>query len=272
MRTRSSLYLLVDEARDGRAAALDDLRRRYIGRLRGLVSALLAESRRDEGAAERFLEDFLRDLARKLESFAWKGAEDTDESFDSWLIQAVKRDMIGLLLSKYERPMKSFIRAQSRTKQNAFVDDVWQATCVVAWRKSGSYPWAGEARFLAYLRTVARHLIRDIERRERQKRAGNIDSGSSQTDWFEQIPDPAATPPSKTIRRKDRIRILLESLDLLNPDERWVLCLRYLEGQSVKETARIMGRTEGAVKMLCRRAIRKLRDFLGDSFVDSTSR
>ena len=45
----------------------------------------------------------------------------------------------------------------------------------------------------------------------------------------------------------------------LRPDQAECITLRFLHGLSVAETARVLGRSEGAVKQLQLRAIRALR-------------
>lgn len=53
-----------------------------------------------------------------------------------------------------------------------------------------------------------------------------------------------------------------EILDCLTPDQRAVLLLRVVHRFSVEETASIIGKTDGAVKVLHHRAIRRLRSVL----------
>ena len=57
----------------------------------------------------------------------------------------------------------------------------------------------------------------------------------------------------------ERTAALFESLHRLPPLQKRVLVLRFIEDQSLKETASRLGRSEGAIKQLQRRAIAKLR-------------
>lgn len=59
--------------------------------------------------------------------------------------------------------------------------------------------------------------------------------------------------------RRDTIEGILAGL---NPDQRAVLVLRVLDGFSVEETAVILRRSQGAVRVLQHRAIKNLRDTL----------
>jgi RNA polymerase sigma-70 factor (ECF subfamily) len=55
---------------------------------------------------------------------------------------------------------------------------------------------------------------------------------------------------------------LLEAVQRLNSQQQECLVLRFLQGLSVAETARIMGKNEGAIKTLQYRAIRALAALL----------
>lgn len=61
-----------------------------------------------------------------------------------------------------------------------------------------------------------------------------------------------------------------ELLDSLTPDQRSVLLLRVLDQFSVAETAVIIGRSQGAVKVLQNRAINSLRRRLGSGRTEPT--
>lgn len=67
------------------------------------------------------------------------------------------------------------------------------------------------------------------------------------------IGDPVASVLSK--ERRDQLRRIIAQL---TEDYRTVVTLRIIDGLSVKETAKIMGKTEGAVKMLLMRCLKTL--------------
>ena len=58
---------------------------------------------------------------------------------------------------------------------------------------------------------------------------------------------------------------LVEALALLTPEQREVLVLRYVADLSVRDVAEIVGKRQGAVKMLQARGLDELRTLLGDS-------
>ncbi len=57
---------------------------------------------------------------------------------------------------------------------------------------------------------------------------------------------------------------LMDALAGLNPNDRTVLVLRYLDDLSVTETAAVLGVAEGTVKSQCSRALHRLRGLLPD--------
>ena len=57
---------------------------------------------------------------------------------------------------------------------------------------------------------------------------------------------------------------LLEQLHELPDAQQQVLTLRYVQDLSIKEVARIMNRSEGAVKQLTLRALAALRERMSD--------
>lgn len=70
-------------------------------------------------------------------------------------------------------------------------------------------------------------------------------------DWYVEEPSPAVNSDSAAVARVSRILVML------NPMQRRVLELRFLEGKSLLETAKELGITEGNVKVLQHRALRR---------------
>jgi RNA polymerase sigma factor (sigma-70 family) len=69
-------------------------------------------------------------------------------------------------------------------------------------------------------------------------------------------------PRDAGARPDDRVDVL-SALDKLPPGQRSVVVLRYWEDQSVAETARLLGRTEGTVKSQASKGLATLRTLLG---------
>jgi RNA polymerase sigma-70 factor (ECF subfamily) len=109
--------------------------------------------------------------------------------------------------------------------------------------------------FAAYLLQIARNLARD---RWRSRPARLVVT--------ENLPDRAATGPGpdNLAVASDHRAALASALDRISPDHRAVLRLRILEGRSTGEVARILHRSQPAVRQLQVRALAALRAALGD--------
>lgn len=130
-------------------------------------------------------------------------------------------------------------------------EDLTEAVFVKAWEALERYR-PTEAPFAAWLYRIAHNLVVD---RHRTKK--------SEDPLVEQWPDPApdASPEAQADRREAASRVA-EALAQLDPAQQEVLTLRFVNDLSHAETARIMGRSEGAVRVLQHRALAALRQWL----------
>ena len=71
------------------------------------------------------------------------------------------------------------------------------------------------------------------------------------------------TSPSQAFSRQNREFQLLSALDKLPEDGRQALRLRYVHGLASKDIAEQMGRSDGAVRVLLTRSLKRLEDLLG---------
>jgi RNA polymerase sigma-70 factor (ECF subfamily) len=76
-------------------------------------------------------------------------------------------------------------------------------------------------------------------------------------------PDTADAPEQEVLQRLRDTR-LLEAVKGLKPEQQECVVLRFLQGLSLAETAKVLGKTEGAVKQLQLRAVRSLHRELAD--------
>lgn len=107
--------------------------------------------------------------------------------------------------------------------------------------------------FAAWLFRIARNATID-ERRRAHPVA--IEAAAA-------LPSLRAGPADLAERALDR-RDLLRALDSLPPDQHDVLVCRFFAELSPSETARVMGRSDGSVRVLQHRAIAALRRLLSD--------
>jgi RNA polymerase sigma-70 factor (ECF subfamily) len=57
---------------------------------------------------------------------------------------------------------------------------------------------------------------------------------------------------------------LREAISKLTPDQQQVIVLRFGEGRKIREVGRLMGKSEGSIKLMQYRAMRRLRKLLDD--------
>jgi RNA polymerase sigma-70 factor (ECF subfamily) len=109
-----------------------------------------------------------------------------------------------------------------------------------------------EGQFRTWVFTIGRNLVVD-EVRKRGRRPSNATPDEGLT-----AAGPAGDTEDDAMRRlgTDRVR---EILARLSPDQRDVLLLRVLGGHTIAEIAEVVGKREGAVKMLQARGVAALR-------------
>jgi RNA polymerase sigma-70 factor, ECF subfamily len=108
----------------------------------------------------------------------------------------------------------------------------------------------------AWLLGTTANLINDHLRRKYRRPVENIED----FEFLSGLDNPAET--TEINEQQSHVRSALHRLTL---DQQQVLSLRFLLECSIEETARVMRKTEGAVKVLQFRAIASLRKFLEDS-------
>lgn len=116
--------------------------------------------------------------------------------------------------------------------------------------------WRAGGKFRPWVFRVARSVLADRFRRSREHAP------------LDDSPDPQAPQeePGERIDRERREARLREALARLSADDRDALVLSRYEGMPYAEIGRVLGCTEGAVKVRIHRALKRLRDH----YVDST--
>ncbi len=107
--------------------------------------------------------------------------------------------------------------------------------------------------FEAWLYRIAHARVVDHYRKERARRGASVDEGLAASE--EQDPD-------QLVAHRDDARRMWEALVDLTDDQQQVISLRFIAGYSTAEVAKLLGKTEGAVKALQHRALASLRRLL----------
>jgi RNA polymerase sigma-70 factor (ECF subfamily) len=116
-----------------------------------------------------------------------------------------------------------------------------------AWSALSGYR-PGETPFRAWLYRIAHNLVIDHYRSRREvEPLGDRDL----------IADSQPNPERQLVQREEE-EDLARNISRLPPDYQQVLVLRYIEGLSTSQVAAILKRSDGAVRVLLHRALKKL--------------
>jgi RNA polymerase sigma-70 factor (ECF subfamily) len=140
-----------------------------------------------------------------------------------------------------------------RMNDRTLAEDITQETFLRALRRISSVSYQGRD-IGAWFVTIARNLIFDHVKSSRYR----LESTTS--DIIEL--SPSTHGPEQQVLDLATNEELLRCVRKLNADQQECISLRFLQGLSVAETAKIMDRNEGAVKALQHRAVRRLAQLL----------
>jgi len=175
-----------------------------------------------------------------------------------------------LLLSHYDW-LSLRLQRQIPTDLQGLIsaDDVLQETFVRVFSSIRRFDPESDASFPQWLKTIADHQLVDSIRRRRRERLADRQRqpqpNAIHESWLgsliEQVADDG-TPPLRGAILGELHRIIPVALARLPDDYRNVLRLLYLEGRPPEEVAAAMDRTPDAVRGLCYRARKQLREVL----------
>ena len=165
--------------------------------------------------------------------------------------QAGETEAFGTLYDHYSDTVYRYI--YYRVGGKATAEDLTSETFLRALRRIGTFTWQGRD-FGAWLVTIARNLVADHFKSSRFRL--EVVTGEM-LDANE-----VARSPEEDVLERLSNQALLRAVHKLNPQQQECVTLRFLQGLSVAETARIMGKNEGAIKTLQYRAVRTLARLL----------
>ncbi len=151
-------------------------------------------------------------------------------------------------------------------------DDVIQDAHVEVFQRIGTFQPTGEDSFFRWTATIAVNRVRSLLRHHRAAKRGGADGRLRGQTWsvedssvalLETVYSTSKTP-SRSAARREAVGRVQAALAELPQRHREAIRLVYLEGSSVRDTARQLGCTERAVHGLCRRGLRLLAGQLED--------
>jgi RNA polymerase sigma-70 factor (ECF subfamily) len=153
----------------------------------------------------------------------------------------------GELYERFSPEIQRYLLRQVRGHREA-AEDLTEEVFVKAFRRLGGYQARGLP-FAAWLYRIARNHLIDHVRSTHHRVLASLDA----------IPDLAAADAERELANTLDRHELDEALAGLTEDQRRVVALRFLEGLTTAETARIVGKCEDAVKKLQARGLVRMR-------------
>ena len=156
-------------------------------------------------------------------------------------------EAFGQLYDHYSTALYRFI--YYRVSSAALAEDLLSETFFRALRSMSRFQWQGKD-FGAWLMTIARNLVTDHYKASRTRLESTTEDMSPH--------DSATDGPEAAVLAALTNEALLTALKELPKEQQECLVMRFLQGLSIAETARVLGRSEGAVKQLQLRGVRNL--------------
>ena len=156
----------------------------------------------------------------------------------------------GLLYDHYQPQIYRFVVLKVSRREEA--EDLTHQAFLNAWQNIGSYQDLGFP-FSSWLYHIARNLIIDFYRTQRP-----------QVNLEEVDPEFAMSVLSteELVAKRlevERVKAAIQKLKTIYQD---IIILRFIEELSIREVARVLKRSEGAVKLLQHRAMKQLKELL----------
>ena len=161
------------------------------------------------------------------------------------------KEAIASLYRQYQGQIYRYIAY--RVGDTSVADDLTADVFVSMVKAIGSYQQRGKP-FLAWLYTIAGNVVK-MHYRARSKQPVEPIS--------EQIIDERASPADLAHNQLTQAK-LLAVLPRLSEAQRQVILLKFIEGFSNREIAQLLGKNEGAIRILQHRAIQALRTLLAE--------
>jgi RNA polymerase sigma-70 factor (ECF subfamily) len=169
------------------------------------------------------------------------------EAQERLLVEAAQKDprrFAELYEDNFER-VYAFIARRVRDRDVA--EDLTSDVFHKALANLAGFDWRGIP-FAAWLIRIAANLVAD-----RWKRAGREVAG-----------DPPELSTEINLEEVEQRGRVFRAVEDLPTDQRRVIGMRFAEGKSIREIARELAKTEGAIKQLQFRGLEKLRAQLGE--------
>lgn len=170
---------------------------------------------------------------------------------ESAIIQKAKqgdKDAFGLLY-KYYFP-KIFRYCRANIYRDDLAADICQEVFMKAWKALPTFTFRDGGTFQAYVFRIARNVIIDLSRKKKEFSLEFYEEIETDDDLVEKM------------ARNENIDKVKRVLAKLSEKDRQILTLRYFEDMSHKETAKVVGIREGALRVRTTRILKKVKELI----------
>jgi RNA polymerase sigma-70 factor (TIGR02952 family) len=167
------------------------------------------------------------------------------------LAQGGDKEAFALLYDLYVDTVFRYVLV--RVANRSLAEDLTSETFLRAMRRIDTFTWQGKD-IAAWFVTIARNLIADhVKSAKFRFEVATADMRDA---------DERVDAPDAEVLTRLRDERLVTAIRDLGSDQAECITLRFLQGLSLADTARVLGKSEGAVKQLQLRATRALRKSL----------
>ncbi len=184
---------------------------------------------------------------RNKEENTWTGRKWTRDQEQKLVERAIKRDSAAFTELYDTYVEKIFKYVFYKTGHRTEAEDITAQVFLKAWEAIGHYQWTDRP-FASWLYRIAHNLVVDHFRASQEMvNLEDVHSLEERGMTLDDIVDQHLTSG-----------MLQQMLKRLTQEQQQVIILRFLEGYDTAQTARIMNKTEGAVRTLQHRALNSL--------------
>lgn len=185
-------------------------------------------------------------------SASWRLGRETLTTLDSQLLERAREYDAQALAEIYDRYAEPIYRYLYRYVGDAAQAEDLASEVFLRLLQVLGTSRAPRDRLQGWLYRVAHNLAMDSFRQASKGATLSLDEG---------LVAAGDSPPSIVEKRQDQQQLRM-AISQLTPDQQQVILLRFGEGFKIAEVSRLMGKSEGAVKVLQHRAVKRLRKLL----------
>lgn len=166
----------------------------------------------------------------------------------------------GRLYDEYIEPIYRFVYLKVSHKADA--EDITQQVFLNAWQNVGNYRSQGFP-FSSWLYKIAHNAVIDYYR---------IKSSRPHIEFETAAEIAAETDIDNEIDKNFELMLIKNAIQKLPPDQQNIVIMKFVEELSNKEVAKILDKTEGAIRVVQHRALKQLKKHLDESGYHSTTK